>query len=110
MENVEIKWESILFSRYVIPEKYVFDNAQLNELCSGGFLSSEVEIVEVFNRAVRFSVSRGTNDQLFFSVLFTEKSSVETFFSDVRLRQIEVMTRFTIQIDEKGRLCRYEYF
>lgn len=99
------EWESVLLSKYADSDKYSFNSDELDQICDGAFSSSEIEIVELFNRAMRFSLKRETNDLLlFFDVLFSKRSSAQLFIEDVRSRQREVrifLIFFFQRIDRK---------
>lgn len=91
VEDRQEKWEFIYLSKFKFASKFIFQNEQLNQLCGGVILADQMEIVEVFNRAMRISLVRKTNDRLFLNVLFTKKISVQQFFRDQRSLQRRVM-------------------
>lgn len=99
VEYKEQEWESVSLYKYQYWDGFIFNNIDLKLICGGPFSSSDVEIIEVFHRAMRFSLIRREDNQLlFFSVLFSEKTFVELFFGDVRWpkRQVIIISFFTI--------------
>lgn len=76
-------WEWVNICKYNIRDKFFFRNDELDRICGGKFSSSDVEIIEVLERVVRFSLIRGPN-HLFVNMLFAAQSSVPLFFGDMR--------------------------
>lgn len=88
-EDTEEKWESMWLSKYKNEDKLTFHD---DKVCGGVFALSSVEILEVFNRAVRFSlVGSKTGQLLCINVTFSQKSSVQQFFRDIRSQQNRVI-------------------
>ena len=88
-EDTGQEWKSIWLSKHKNERKFSFND---DRICGGEFSSADVEIIELFNRAVRFSVIVSTSGQLLLiNGVFSENSSVQQFFREIRSQQNRVI-------------------
>lgn len=90
MDGDERVWQAVALCKYPHYYEFVFQDIELNLKLSAPFSSTDVEIVKVFEKDVRFSLIRGMN-QFFVNLSFTQLGSVPLFFGDVRSKQKKVI-------------------
>lgn len=80
-----------MISKYEKLDRFVFQSNALNSLAQGTFTSSNIEVLELFDRKMRFSITRKRKHfQYYFDVVFSTKAEAQQFFNDLRLKLDEV--------------------
>lgn len=86
----ERTWEWVILSKHTFSDRFIFRNDELDELCGGVFSSSDIEILVVFGRVIRFFLERRIN-RLFVNLVFNSKYAIQAFVQDIRSRQSKVI-------------------
>lgn len=91
------EWYRVTLSKDRHTNKHIFKHPELDAICGGIFSSSNIEIEEVFDRVVRFSLlRRGTIVNpipyvIFVNLMFSVRSGAQVFLEDIRSRQRSVI-------------------